>query len=632
MASTAHVLAQPTCDTLDPRTGNRVLAIDGRIYEREATGIRRQIRFRPNWDTRVAACDIDTAGTLWIGADDRGVARRSVNGDWEFYTGDEGLPFDQFTAITIDGDAIWFGTTRGAIRYQDGVFAYRNAPRWLPGDRVDAIRPVAQGVEITTDKGTAIIRHVPMTLERKAAEFERQIAERHDREGFVSQVYLTTPGDRSAWRPKWTDNDGLWTGLYAAAESFRYAATGDEDARERAQRSIGALRLLQDVTGVPGFPARAVWPTTEPDPNGEQHQFSIAGQQKKQRADPLWKVLPHRWMRSADGRWYWKGDTSGAEIDGHMFAYATYYDLAAKGEGDRDLVRRYVTSLMDHIIANGYALVDHDGTLTRFGWWGPRYTNATLFDMIFRSDGLQDVLRKIEGRLTGPSKSLTLLTYLKTAAHITGDTAYEQQYRTLIREHHYDRNVQELRSDLAPRADYDSVQQQYLLFDLLLRYENEQGLRSTYLAGLRRLVLATDMDRNPLFNLVGASWLQDDALPDKERCVRDSIQTLERIPMDTIEYTMRNTHRKDLRSIWSRSGHDWWRNGKGKRYADGTVGALPIDEVVVLRWPQNPYEVDRGRDGLVEEAPTHYLLPYYLGKQRKLFDEQMPFDDSASLK
>ena len=58
--------------------------------------------------------------------------------------------------------------------------------------------------------------------------------------------------------PTISDNDGLWTGCYVAAESLRYAVTGEQEALEKARRGLNAMLLLTRVTGIPGFTARAV--------------------------------------------------------------------------------------------------------------------------------------------------------------------------------------------------------------------------------------------------------------------------------------------------------------------------------------------------------------------------------------
>jgi hypothetical protein len=65
-------------------------------------------------------------------------------------------------------------------------------------------------------------------------------------------------------------------------------------------------------------------------------------------ADPA-KIHGGEWHRSADGRWWWKGDTSSDEVDGHYFAYAVYYDVAATEDEKRE-IRPFVARITDHII------------------------------------------------------------------------------------------------------------------------------------------------------------------------------------------------------------------------------------------------------------------------------------------
>ena len=46
--------------------------------------------------------------------------------------------------------------------------------------------------------------------------------------------------------------------MYVGAMSFRFAATKDPLAREQARRSLNALLDLERLSGIPGFPARAM--------------------------------------------------------------------------------------------------------------------------------------------------------------------------------------------------------------------------------------------------------------------------------------------------------------------------------------------------------------------------------------
>src|SRR5207253_7491691 len=87
---------------------------------------------------------------------------------------------------------------------------------------------------------------------------------RHSRSGFVTGARLKKPGEPEAGVIyEASDNDGLWTALYVAAQSFRYAATKDPAARAAAKKSMRAMLDLVRYTGVPGFPARAIVPRQE---------------------------------------------------------------------------------------------------------------------------------------------------------------------------------------------------------------------------------------------------------------------------------------------------------------------------------------------------------------------------------
>ena len=54
-----------------------------------------------------------------------------------------------------------------------------------------------------------------------------------------------------------SDNDGLWTSLYVAAQSFRYAATGQPNAKKLARRSMMAIIDLRASFLALGWPVAA---------------------------------------------------------------------------------------------------------------------------------------------------------------------------------------------------------------------------------------------------------------------------------------------------------------------------------------------------------------------------------------
>ena len=65
-------------------------------------------------DVRGVAYDAD--GGLWF-ATMAGVGRRDADGNWHFYEGKDGLPYNDFTCCATGTDgSVWFGTRKGAIR------------------------------------------------------------------------------------------------------------------------------------------------------------------------------------------------------------------------------------------------------------------------------------------------------------------------------------------------------------------------------------------------------------------------------------------------------------------------------------------------------------------------------------
>ena len=112
-------------------------------------------------------------------------------------------------------------------------------------------------VWLRTRSGVSLLEWTPTTLERKAAFFDERIEARHVRHGLVSDSSLRVPGDLSTNVKHDNDNDGLWTAMYLAAQSYRHAVTRDPDARTKASRSLQALLRLEEITGIPGFPARS---------------------------------------------------------------------------------------------------------------------------------------------------------------------------------------------------------------------------------------------------------------------------------------------------------------------------------------------------------------------------------------
>ncbi|HYG34777.1 MAG TPA: hypothetical protein VEC99_08340 [Clostridia bacterium] len=99
-------------------------------------------------------------------------------------------------------------------------------------------------------------------------------------------------------------------------------------------------------------------------------------------------------------------------------------NLCAETEAERERVREVVRDLTDHLLANGLVLIDHDGKPTRWAIYGPQHLNR---DPFWWSDrGL---------------KSLSILSYLAVAEHVTGDNKYRAAANDLIEQHGYAHNA-----------------------------------------------------------------------------------------------------------------------------------------------------------------------------------------------
>jgi hypothetical protein len=551
----------------------------------------------------------DSRGHLWFAAP-QGVGRRE-GGEWKLLTGFDGLPYNDFTTVAAGEDGVvWFGTKRGAIRYDGKVWEYRQGLAWLPDDDVRGIAVAENGnAWFATSNGVGLIERKPLTLAEKAKFFEDEIDKRHRRTeyGYVMAIRLPVAGDTSRWVQQDSDNDGLWTSMYGAGECFAYAATKDPSAKKRARKAFEALRFLSQVTqggehpAPPGFPARAILPTSGPDPNiRDSRERDIRTRATR---DHLWKILSPRWPKSADGKWYWKTDTSSDELDGHYFFYAQYYDLVAETPQEKDDVRKVVRAITDHLLTHNYSLVDWDGAPTRWAIFDPANLNQN--SMFWSGRGLN---------------SLSILSYLKVAAHMTGDLKYQRAYDLLVRRYDYATNAMVAKISVGPGSGNQSDDEMaFMSFYDLLKYETNPDLVQKYALALANYWAIERPELNPFFNFVAAASLTDKSftspfrtadLTPKGAWLDESIDSLRRLPLDRIDWHHVNRYRTDIVPVRAFSSEDDERSGSGYRRNRKVV---PVDERSFEFWNHNPYRLDTGGGGRTLGDGAVFLLPYYMG-------------------
>lgn len=577
-----------------------------------------------SWAPRqVSAMTVDTSGNLWIGAE-QGVAK--FDGSfWNLYTGKEGLPYNNFTCAAAGQDGeIWFGTTKGAIRVENDYFYYRFSRRWLPDDHVNDIAVDSNGTAwIATNKGISQIDSRIMTFEEKAAFFTKLTEDRHNRMGFIAPNELKIPFDKNSYELGISDNDGMYTSMYGAAQAFRYAVTGDKEAKELADRSLKACKWLVDITHEPGFPARVIIPIDYREPVNEQ--YSREYNKNRQKTDPFWKDIFPRFPLSKNGNYRWKCDTSSDELAGHYFFYAIYYDLVAKSEEEKAMVRKVVGDITDHLVRNGFMLRDHDGKSTRWGNFSPEFCNSNWG---WDQRGLN---------------SMMMLSFLNVAKHVTGDSKYDETAKMLREKHNYHINAMHAKEFFPPDnvVPWDNNLSLMSLYGLI-NYEQDPELILMYRQSLEYAWLHISKQKNAFWNTIYGALCQkfttyadkgmfDPAVvfpenklyaPYNAKLFRtwdarseDILETLERIPLDLIGYEMDNTHRLDVQ-IDPTPGQEpgmGWRND---------TYAVPIDERGHVRQDRDGFalhyrEVGGGNS---EQEGTIYLLPYYMALYHKLIE------------
>jgi hypothetical protein len=569
---------------------------------------------------------IDDVGRVWTDGDVRGVAINaqgnwwvatpagviSRQGDkWSFFTGRDGLPYADFTCVAAAGSEVWFGTKRGAVCFDRQDWAYREGRRWLPGNEVRSIAVDAEGrVWFATDKGLGCIERRPTTLAEKAAHYEDEI-ERHIKRtpfGYISEVGLGTPGDHSKIIYSDSDNDGLWTAMYGAGECFAYAATKQPEFKKRAQQAFQALRFLQKVTqggahSPPnGYVARTIRPVEWPDPNVGR----IESDREEQKGDRLWKAYEPRWPKSADGKWYWKSDTSSDELDGHFFFYPAYYDLVAETDAEKERVREVVRDLADHLMAHDCTLVDHDGKPTRWAVFGPRWLNHDPDWFVER--GLN---------------SLSILSYLTVAEHVTGDAKYGRAIRELIERHGYAANVMNPKLQMGVGSGNQSDDEMaFMCFYNLLRYTRETNWKEKWRFAFLGYWRLEQPELNPFFNFAYAAVGRGQKFADAfgpssvdpwSGWLEDSLATLRGFPLDRANWGHQNSHRLDLMPLRRQQVVDFTADDRARRASRVNGKALPVEERHFNHWNTDPWRLDYGGDGRQLASGTVFLLPYYLG-------------------
>ncbi len=481
------------------------------------------------------------------------------------------LPWTALTTVAeIDGK-LWFGTTRGAFSLrEDGKFDYYSSKRWLPSDDV---KHISQGdgntILVLTGSGMSKISFKPMTLEEKAAFYDRQVRQRHIRNGFNATLAGMKDGNLGTGHMEDSDNDGLWTSMYLGAEAFRYAVTKSPDALQNCRESLEAMNRLYAVNPVPGFPARSF----------ERRGFALHD--------------VDRWVPASNPEWDWKSTTSSDEAIGHIFVFGVLAELV-DDEGIRTRSIALIDSLMGHIVKNDLYLIDYDGKPTLWGKWNPKYVNGM-------PKNVGD--RKIN--------SSNIIAMLQTAYHFTKKEVYKEKAFDLMNNYGYlenlmrpmkeigtsDQDADDWSKMLSGSWNHSDDEMYFLGYWGLYRYAFNDTLKEKFKASI---IDHWEMERPEK----EGAWNIFTALTGKKDFdLKEAIWYLQEYPLDLINWTVQNSERKDIELIAPN-----FRNQTTKE-------VLPPDELPIRRHNANRFLLNGGNNGSSENsAGDIWLLPYWMGR------------------
>ncbi|GGF46261.1 hypothetical protein GCM10011339_38460 [Echinicola rosea] len=483
------------------------------------------------------------------------------------------LPCPAITSIkNIDG-SLWIGSEKGAFRERkDGSYDYYFGERWLVGQEVIDIAKGPHGeVLFLTDQGLSKLEFDTHTLYEKAMYFEDQVRNRHIRFGFNASLGNMEKGNVASGMLKDSDNDGLWTAMYLAGQAFRYGVNGDDEALENCRESLDAMERLYTINPVEGFPSRS---------------FNRSGYEKHL-ADP------ERWQRSDHPEWDWKATTSSDEAIGHVFAFGVLAEVV-----DEPAIRKKAIQLLDalmqHVVDHDFYLVDYDGNPTLWGKWNPDYVNG--FPPMVGD-------RKLN--------SSNIIAMLQTAYHFTQKEIYKDKAFELMQDHGYLQNLMvpmenigkaedgsdEWAAMLSQSWNHSDDEMYFLGYWGLYRYAFNDSLKTQYGSAIKDHWEAERPEKDGLWNIFSALVSPNDY--DQE----EAIWYLKQYPMDLIDWTMVNSHRKDIVIL-------------DKNFREqATAKVLPPDELRIRRHNANRFALDGGGEGKAEySAGDIWLLPYWMGR------------------
>ncbi|HHX71689.1 MAG TPA: hypothetical protein GX701_02030 [Clostridiales bacterium] len=567
--------------------------------------------------------------THYAHGDEKIPAGLTCSGSFDFTGFPHPLPSakSEYKCFAECDGVVWMGASTGLTRYEknasrpENVIQYFSAPRDLLDNDVQALLAEKDGVWVQTAEGVTHIEMKVLSMKDKADLLLDESIRFVDRRGMYSQRKLERPRDLcSRVFYGHSDNDGLFTANFALGEIFHYAVLaaekGEDDpetqyVRAIATRACEACLLLMNISGRGnGFVARSYMVGPEPIPNGlfyrKKNGKATCLETNSSRKRGIAGIeidashpVPERLARLytdegfTDNDVTYKGDTSSDEITGHFLHLRYAYDILGPGDPElAELIRMSVRNTMEHIVDNGYQLVECDGKPTTWAKWSPEYF----------SDGL--------GWVDACLNSAQVLMYLQTTMHILGEKGkWQEAYDHLLSlgyadlpEKHHDRFYQ---ASLAQGLELyeDIMYGDHMLaacaFWGLIDLEKDEVLKNKFRKGIISWRPSIAREHNPFYDMAFKL-----ACPDEE------------IDMEALATWLYRTNPSRLAAGVSLEG----RKDVAMRVLSGgykeTSFLLPPDERFISKYDRNPWQYrneDSGGIWCVESCYV-YTLAYWMGR------------------
>ena len=391
---------------------------------------------------------------------------------------------------------------------------------------------------------------------------------------------------------------GLWTAIYLASQSLRYAVTGEEQAQENAGVAVKGLHHLTKVTGRPGLYGRCYH---RPE---QDYSYSVDG-------SPAWTASP---VPEYEG-WWFNNDVSKDTMDGIMFGYAVALEHL-DDEGILTTIRDDVDGFVQPFVAEGLRIIDWNDVVTEHG-----HVNAGAMDDFPGFNALLS-LSWIRTAMSAGSKGLDhfyydcLLRFGDNSDCPKIDPVDLGSYLTVIEE-----TLGVYRPDC--QTSYDNIDMVFhAVYPLLRREDNEEiqeRLRKVLDVGIwvpedPGVAPSVAVSTHALYIFLYGGL----ASPSPENtvfaaAVNDAVCSLYRLPQDRTDQTLSQGQQEGV-----------CLNRMGRPNA---ADIIPMEERYFDNyvWRLDPYEITEPHEGGVNlvHSPDDYLLAYWLGRYFGYITEEM---------